>query len=314
MKSVKWLWRSLLLGLLFLVLYFLLEPGDRYLFYRNIGDGRDIGRLYYHNGIFSRPLWLGYDYEWRLETADLSPDGSLVLILHNGTFYTYRPLTAQMTPIGYASSNTNFAQNIRWSPDGSRIGFICSLEAVTADICIFDIQSQSVTVLTDYQGQEGFAVPFFGSWGPDNDTILYLLSTDPDVAETVDTLKVIHARSRQQETVLEEKGINLAFSRDPVLSPDGKTVLFSAAAVENGQYANEAIYQVDIDGSDLHLVAVMDGFRLTNPVWNPDGRSFYATATSDSNLKPVRFNLDGERISGFLFQNRRVLITWRDTK
>lgn len=312
MRSVKWRWRFLIGGSLLLAVYLLLEPGDRYLFWANKNSGRDEGRIYYHNGIFSRPLWLGYEYEQRLYTADLSPDGSRVVFLHDGMFYTYRLLTGKITPIGITGSNTNFAQNIRWSPDGSRIGFTCSLEAITADICIFDIRSQSLTMLTDYQGQEAYAVTYFGSWGPDNDTIIYLLSTDPDDGETDDSIQVIHSRSRQQETVLEETGTNLSFSRDPVLSPDGKTIIFSAVPVVNGRYGNEAIYQVNIDGSDLHQVAAMDGFRLTRPVWSPDGRSFYATSSADTGFKPVRFNLNGERLAGFMFQDRRVLISWVD--
>ncbi len=177
MKYTKRWWPFLILYSMLLAVYLLLEPGDRYLFWANKNSGRDDGRLYYHNGIFSRPLWLGYEYEQRLSTADLSPDGSRVVFLHNGTFYTYRLMTGQITPIGLTGSNTNFAQNIRWSPDGSRIGFICSLEAVNAELCIFDIRDQSLTMLTHYQGQEAFAVPYFGSWGPDNDTIIYLLST-----------------------------------------------------------------------------------------------------------------------------------------
>ncbi len=129
------------------------------------------------------------------------------------------------------------------------------------------------------------------------------------------SIKIIHSRSGQPDTVLEETGTNLSFSRDPVLSPDGKTILFSAALVEDGRYGNGAIYQVNIDGSDLHQVAAMDGYNLTHPVWSPNGRSFYATAVSDNSaFRPVRFNLKGKRLAGFMFQNRRVLISWQDIK
>jgi hypothetical protein len=169
MPFVKRYWRPIIICLVIVAGCFLLEPGNRYLLLK-YNSGNQYGWFYYHNGIFARRIRLGSDFERGLPTADLSPDGTQVVFENNGILYTYHLPFGQITPISRESFNAYYVHNIQWSPDGRQIGFVCTLKIDSAEICIFDIASQGLYILTDYHThtQENYIVPYFGSWGPSN--------------------------------------------------------------------------------------------------------------------------------------------------
>ena len=306
--------RPIVIFLVILAGYYLLEPGNRYLLMK-YNSGNEYGQFYYHNGLWPQRIRLGSDFQRGLSTADLSPDGKQIVFENNGIIYTYRLPMGQITPISSESFNAYYVNKIQWSPDGSQIGFVCSLKLDTAEICVFDVASQQLHILTDYHTQKNYTVPYFGSWGSNNDSIVYVLRTNPSAdGETLDSIKIIHTKSGQIDTVLDEAKTNLAaFGWEPVLSPDGKTILFSGAILD-WTYGKSEIYQVNVNGSNLHQVAEMDGFYLANPVWSPDGQSFYVHSSDGNYFKPIHFNLDGKRLIGIPFQYQRTLLSWKMVK
>lgn len=287
----------------------LLIPGNRYILL-HYNSANEYGRFYYSNGLWTRPILLN-GAESGLSDADLSPDGSRLAFVHNGLLYTYTLLSGDINPLKSSAFNSYYTHRIQWSPDGKQIGFICSLKFNSAEICIFDIARQQLHILTRYLDQPNYQVPYFGSWGPDNNTIVYTLETNPDAnGGKITSLKIIHTRELVIDSILDGNLANLQINRDPVLGPDGKTILFSAMDTLPGSGGN-AIYQINAAGSGLRRVISFEGVSLGNPVWSPDGRSFYAGSNVSGHYKPLRYNLKGQLLPGLVFQNQRYLLAWR---
>jgi Tol biopolymer transport system component len=73
----------------------------------------------------------------------------------------------------------------------------------------------------------------------------------------------------------------------PVLSPDGKTLLF-----QSDRSGDVEIWSSGIDGKDLVMLTESGGFD-GNPSWSPDGKSIAFTSTRDKDLDIYIMSADG---------------------
>ena len=69
-----------------------------------------------------------------------------------------------------------------------------------------------------------------------------------------------------------------AFDGCPALSPDGSRIAFTSTRAS----ANERLYVMDVDGSDVQEIAAVSGQNCQFPSWTPDGTRVMATANIGS--------------------------------
>ena len=308
--------RSFLIGFLVLGLATLIgvwqEPGGRYLLVE-VNSGNGYGHFFYHNGLWARYLPLGYDHEVGVFDADLSPDGSQMAFKSRSMLYVYGIDTGELRAVDEDALYLPYDTPVEWSPDGKAIGLACTSQWETSEICVFDLGTRQIHVLTDSRRYGNDAMSFWGSWSKGGEEILFQLSTHPDESgETEDSLRILDVSTGRVRTVIDESRLNLGLFRDIALSPDGRTILFTAHPLDDAY--RSAIFRINTDGTGLRQLTEMGALIYYGPVWSPDGRSFYVGASDLENHHPEHFDLNGHRLMGLLFQDGRSMISWRNVK
>lgn len=157
--------------------------------------------------------------------------------------------------------------NPRWSPDGSQIAFVR-----TDDLNLYVVDAdngpgpQRVTEGPEYELLVG--------WLPDGQTLSYAFPGPEGM----------HLRFLDRSTgavrdgfVFDSKGASAA------ISPDGGTIAFVGRVPGRMGYG---LYLARLDGSDRRLIAQLDDWGISDPVWSPDGAWLIASIANADVLKP----------------------------
>lgn len=178
------------------------------------------------------------------------------------------------------AANT-YARHPRWSPDGSRLGFIGRRDGQKQDqFFILDVGWGEARRLTDSaSGVESFA------WSPDGASVALILTDDPPADEEErkqsgrDQIEYERQHRFNRVWICDAGSGDLHPSTTADVqvwefswSPDGRQL---AAVVSDAPY-NWAWYQarlvtIDLEDGDVRTIYAPDK-GVTRPVWSPDGR------------------------------------------
>ena len=234
--------------------------------------------------------------------AALSNDKTRVAYFASGILSVKNIETGEISQINQAFiGGTAFGMS--WSPNDEKIGLDCAPgTTVVTEICLFTVRDGHLQILTH---AEQFASANqmisgggaeFGNWSEDGAQIVFDNRFFPQNSGNAQgRIQIVNVQTGEVHTVFDELrqgGISMVVA--PVLSPDGKTVLFV------GKYAGKGeIFQVDADGSGLRQVTKSSHtYDITSPVWSPYGNAFFAFTARDGDPNiigaPTLYSLDGE--------------------
>jgi dipeptidyl aminopeptidase/acylaminoacyl peptidase len=277
-----------------------------------------------------RPLLSG---NWNASTPRWSPDSNSIAFVsqheeQNGIWIVKldKPEPRFLTPI----TSTNFfityaGESFSWSPDSRRIAYISakpeapespSASKQTDDPRVIDrIQYKSRTSFSDnrrthvwvieverplpQQLTSGLFYDHAVAFSPRGDEIVFLSNRepDPDANNNSDIFAV--DLSGQTRQITQTKGCEY----DPVWSPDGKSIAYTATTRE--------ITTIDSVAEDTHLriipaaggpareLATDQDRRVRDPHWSPDGRSIVYLAGDRGYTTIFKTGIDGGRVSRF---------------
>ena len=180
-----------------------------------------------------------------------------------------------------------------WGPHGRRIAFEF-FDGAHAGVAIVDADGDNLRDLTPsgFQGQPAF-VP------PDGRRLVYDCG-DCEGGNGIFVIRDDGTHRRRLTTNPFPEG----FDTDPNVSPDGRTVTFVRVKVEGEQ---QALFAIDIDGSDLRRITPYSLEVAVKHDWAPDGRHIVLTRDADypDNRSPnvATIRPDGSRL--------RMLTTYR---
>jgi Tol biopolymer transport system component len=153
-----------------------------------------------------------------------------------------------------------------WSPDGSKIAFVCAKNPRRGpfEICAINADGSGFTRLTRHRG---FSIG--PAWSPDGSKIVYAT----DGGGKVVRLYVMNADgSGKQRLTRNRRGTDYT---DPQWSPDGATIAFAILqgfAGKTRRAFDSSIALIDaVDGGNLRRVTPRRGLDELNPNWSPDG-------------------------------------------
>ena len=235
----------------------------------------------------------------------LSHDGQKIAYISPlGMLQVYDMATQQSSQVKDIVAGA--ASQMQWSADDQRLAYGCFFTTTHAEeVCIYDFATDTNEVYTNTPELMGVTsvVPYdgitLGGWSADGKKMALLLTVDPTPGleykhYTLGSILILDVETKEVKTVFaEEKGSEMVHVCCTVISPNGKTILFSA---KTGDY--NAIYRINVDGSGLERITpVSDHFDIVYPVWSPDGKAFaaYISQKDQTELSgPAIFSLSGE--------------------
>lgn len=232
------------------------------------------------------PLWMRY--------SAISPDGSTIAFAYKGDIFTVPVTGGQARQI---TSNSAFDSRPVWSPDGSRIAFV-SYRQGGADVYIVSREGGEPTRLTTHSAAE-FPVAF-----KDDSTILYSAYIQP----AAESMQFPSSTFSQVYAVSTEGGRPVMFSTLPLenisFSPDGKTLLYNDKKGYEDEWRKHHtssiardIWSCTFDGENVRngkftQITTFDG-EDRDPVYAPDGKSFYWLSEQDGTFNVWKHSFDG---------------------
>ena len=232
------------------------------------------------------PLWMRY--------SAISPDGSTIAFAYKGDIFTVPVTGGQARQI---TSNSAFDSRPVWSPDGSRIAFV-SYRQGGADVYIVSKEGGEPTRLTTHSAAE-FPVAF-----KDDSTILYSAYIQP----AAESMQFPSSTFSQVYAVSTEGGRPVMFSTLPLenisFSPDGKTLLYNDKKGYEDEWRKHHtssiardIWSCTFDGENVKngkftQITTFDG-EDRDPVYAPDGKSFYWLSEQDGTFNVWKHSFDG---------------------
>lgn len=300
------------------ILYFRLFNSDDYqLFVKTDVGGHGHGYIYYKDGLWTRRVPIGYENEISLFYADLSPDGSKIAFKQNLWLNIYDLNSNQLTQLNLEPNIPLVSKSLQWSPDGRQIGFPCQLTYDDPiEVCVWDMAKGGMRVLSDLGSYGKYDDLSFGSWSDDAKTIVFTIFYPQDDSGIGQQLILrLDTDDGHVTPVLDSKDAGLNVNDKIALSPDGKTILFSANTLPEQQEKGFwfSLYRINSDGSSLHRLLALEDWSLYYPVWSPDGGSFYVNATNYYYSFPLRYDLSGRFIGMLPFPSRRSILSWRSS-
>jgi dipeptidyl aminopeptidase/acylaminoacyl peptidase len=270
---------------------------------------------------------------WNASTPRWSPDSNSIAFLsqheeQNGLWIVKldKPEPRFLTPL----TSTNFfityaGESFSWSPDSRRIAYISAKPETpenpsgskrTDDPRVIDrIQYKSRTSFSDnrrthvwvtdvdrpapQQLTSGLFYDHAVNFSPRGDEIVFLSNRepDPDANNNSDIFAV--DLSGQTRQITQTKGCEY----DPVWSPDGRTIAYTATTRE--------ITTIDSVAEDTHLriipaaggsakeLATDQDRRVRDPHWSADGRSIIYLAGDHGYTRIFKTGIDGGSVSRF---------------
>jgi Tol biopolymer transport system component len=256
-------------------------------------------------------------------TPALSHDGrKIAYISPMGVLQVYDLTTQKTSPVPDIVAGA--ASQMQWSADDQRLAYGCfSTETHAEEVCIYDFATGTSEVYTNTLELMGVtSVELYdgitlGGWSADGKKMVLLLTIDPTPGleykhYALGTILILDLETKEVKTVFtEEKGAERMHVCCTVISPDGKTILFSA---KSGNY--NAIYRINVDGSGLERVTPASyHFDIIYPVWSPDGKAFaaYISQKDQTELSgPAIFSLSGELLDQLMIPDANNITYWID--
>ena len=263
---------------------------------------------------------------WNASTPRWSPDGNSIAFVSNhdeqdGIWVVKldKPEPRFIAPITATNFFITYAgESFSWSPDSRRIAYISAKAEASGgdDPRVIDrIQYKSRTSFSDnrrthvwvveverpnpLQLTSGLFYDHAVSFSPRGDEILFLSNhePDPDANNNSDIFAVdLNAQTRQLTLT---KGCEY----NPVWSPDGKSIAYTATARE--------VTTIDSVAEDAHLYVIPaaggagkelttdQDRRVRNPYWSADGRSIMYLAGDRGYTTIFRTGVDGGKVNRY---------------
>ena len=181
----------------------------------------------------------------------------------------------------------------RWSPDGKKLAFTSpcrgrQTEYPNARIMIYDLDSRDITILRSKDEIETTKVPseiagdFDPAWSPDGRFIVFTSVRDSTRENPHSQIYKIDIKTKDV-TRLVKTGFTQP-ARQPIWSPDGKTILYNMR-----RFGLWQLWIMNPDGSNpIQLVRSGENISDFQPTWSPDGASIYFSQTGIDQTTPAR--------------------------
>jgi hypothetical protein len=193
----------------------------------------------------------------------LSPDGTKAAYAWDDGLYVTDLVSGQSYHV--PGTNTN-DYNPRWSPDGSRIAFV---RIDDFNLYIINPDGSGLQKATD-----GIEYEQLIGWSADGGSLYYGIPVqDGHLLRQVDLASGVV----QDLFNVISKGVSVA------ISPDGNWLASVERLADNPEFG---LLLSRLDGSERRLLAQLDYWNLSEPVWSPDGEWLLFTATSFGQLDP----------------------------
>lgn len=231
------------------------------------------------------PLWLRH--------CAISPDGSTIVFSYEGDLFT---VPASGGEAHQLTSNAAYDSYPVWSPDGQHIAF-ASARMGSIDVYVVGKEGGSPTRLTTHSSNE-YPITF-----SDNKHVLYAASIMP----AAESIVFPSGQFPQVYSVGLNGGRSQLFSSVPMedisVSNDGKHILYhdKKGYEDNWRKHHQSSITRDVWMCDLgqkptnfkQLTTSLSEDR--NPVWAPDGHSFYYLSEISGSMNIYYRSLDGNQ-------------------
>lgn len=186
------------------------------------------------------------------ETEEFAPAPQKILFTRNAQLFLMNADGADQTLFNVGAYN---AYDPTWSPDGSKVAFVCGLEPI--DICTANADGTGFAQLTYDSGFNNEP-----AWSPDGAKIAFTSYRDGDAR-----VYLMNADGSDQ-TPLEVNHPQMAETSSPAWSPDGSRIAFAGAT--NG---GTEIFAVEINNpSNVAQMTYQTFYGAIHPSWSPDGQ------------------------------------------
>ncbi len=162
------------------------------------------------------------------------------------------------------TAQPSFQGQPAYSPDGSRIAYVCG----NFELCVMNSDGSGQGRLTTSQWPDKWAYVDHPTWSPDGSQIAFASNADGKFH-----VYVINADGSGLHRL---PGTSWN-DDDPAWSPDGTTIAFDRYRSWSG--GRSAIYLMNADGTQPRRFT-SPVFYITNPSWSPDGRKIASFGNS----------------------------------
>jgi TolB protein len=233
----------------------------------------------------------------------LLPHSSGESFLHqsNMTYFFTRNMDGS-NPI-QLTENVIFPDEVKYSPDGSRIAYIAYL-GKTHHIYVMDADGSNLFTLTNFathtDSEEEVEFPsdlFSFDWSPNGLHIIFEgeMNGQRDIFSI--ELDGSNLRNLTNTPDLNEFG--------PMFSPNGSLIAYSA-----GTSTESDLYLMSPEGTNQHRIIDLDG-RSFQPVWSPDNYQIAFISNRDGDEEVYVIDPDGENFAQLTFnETREYWLDW----
>ena len=182
----------------------------------------------------------------------------------------------RLTETAPAGANAAGNTSPKWSPDGKRIAFVSTGDALeedenTAELYVMDADGSNKIRLTTNDVADGSP-----DWSPDGKHLAFVRAKNWG-SENVEVALYVMDADGSNERVLrrETSGTGPIFLSTPRWSPDGSRIAYTRSALSE-ESAKVSLMTIGSDGNEAIEIARDAG----EPAWSPDGNRIAFTSNS----------------------------------